>query len=414
MAYGFFPAAGTDYTHGQEPTIASRLGTLAKSLHLHLTGISGYRTPAHSVAVGGFADDPHTRGAASDTPGVESVPEATLRKFGLTRPFPGAQEADHIQLLGGGGTTTSRTRNTGGKASLADLWKGAGGSRNLAPIMAAIAMAESGGRVDAVGGPNSNGTYDYGLWQINSVHSQFDKARLISDPQYNAQAAVAIEKSQGLGAWSTYNSGAYKGFLGSASSGDPTFSRSRPGGESTDGSGGISDIFASYVSESDTSRDSQNVSFLNQGLLGLLGIPIPKAPNPLDLLTAPATAIKDTADFLKWISWIFHPRNILRVVEFITGMTFIGFGLHMAIEAHRDSSSEQPVPILKRAAAKVVTRTPAGNVASRVAGKRAGKAEARNQSRRKNYDTSRNKERSRQKTKSNEREMNARYGGVPF
>jgi hypothetical protein len=48
--------------------------------------------------VGGFANDPHTRGEASDTPGVEGVPEATLNQFGLTRPFPGPAEADHIQL----------------------------------------------------------------------------------------------------------------------------------------------------------------------------------------------------------------------------------------------------------------------------------------------------------------------------
>lgn len=61
-------------------------------------GLSGYRTPQHSVEVGGFANDPHTRGEASDTPGVEGVPEGTLRAFGLTRPFAGAHEADHIQL----------------------------------------------------------------------------------------------------------------------------------------------------------------------------------------------------------------------------------------------------------------------------------------------------------------------------
>ncbi len=96
--YGFFPEPGKDYSHGQEPAIAARLDALGKALHLHLVGLSGYRTPAHSVAVGGFANDPHTRGAASDTPGVEGVPESTLRKFGLTRPFPGAAEADHIQL----------------------------------------------------------------------------------------------------------------------------------------------------------------------------------------------------------------------------------------------------------------------------------------------------------------------------
>ena len=98
-AYGFFPAPGTNYSVGVEPTLAARLNTLGRALHLHLIGISGYRSPAHSVEVGGYANDPHTRGEASDTPGVEGVPEATLERFGLTRPFPGAAEADHIQLL---------------------------------------------------------------------------------------------------------------------------------------------------------------------------------------------------------------------------------------------------------------------------------------------------------------------------
>ena len=99
-AYGFFPAPGTNYSVGSEPEIARRLDRLGKDLHLHLIGLSGYRTPQHSVEVGGFANDPHTRGQASDTPGIEGVPEATLNHYGLTRPFPGAAEADHIQLFG--------------------------------------------------------------------------------------------------------------------------------------------------------------------------------------------------------------------------------------------------------------------------------------------------------------------------
>jgi peptidoglycan hydrolase CwlO-like protein len=98
-AYGFFQYPGTNYTVGSEPELAARLNNLAKALHLHLIGISGYRTPQHSVEVGGFANDPHTQGEASDTLGVEGVPEATLEQFGLTRPFGGAAEANHIQLL---------------------------------------------------------------------------------------------------------------------------------------------------------------------------------------------------------------------------------------------------------------------------------------------------------------------------
>lgn len=96
--YGFFPAPGTNYSVGVEPILAARLNTLGKALHLHLIGISGYRSPQHSVEVGGFSNDPHTRGEASDTPGVEGVPESVLKQFGLTRPFPGPAEADHIQL----------------------------------------------------------------------------------------------------------------------------------------------------------------------------------------------------------------------------------------------------------------------------------------------------------------------------
>jgi peptidoglycan hydrolase CwlO-like protein len=97
--FGFFPAAGTNYSVGEEPIIAARLDLMGRILQLHLIGVSGYRTPQHSVEVGGFADDPHTQGMASDTPGVEGVPEGTLVRFCLTRPFGGAREADHIQEL---------------------------------------------------------------------------------------------------------------------------------------------------------------------------------------------------------------------------------------------------------------------------------------------------------------------------
>jgi hypothetical protein len=95
--WGFFQAPGTNYSVNVEPVLAARLDALGRALHLHLDGISGYRTPQHSVEVGGFADDPHTQCLASDTPGVEGVPEATLLEFCLTRPFPGPAEADHIQ-----------------------------------------------------------------------------------------------------------------------------------------------------------------------------------------------------------------------------------------------------------------------------------------------------------------------------
>jgi hypothetical protein len=129
--------------------------------------------------------------------------------------------------ISSGGTSAGQT------STLGQLWIQAGGDPRLANIMAAIAMAESGGRANATNS-NTNGSTDRGLWQINSVHSQFDAQRLLTDPLYNAQAAVAIEKSQGLGAWTTYTSGAYKSFLNSASR-KPTYTLPRPGGGNVGG-----------------------------------------------------------------------------------------------------------------------------------------------------------------------------------
>jgi hypothetical protein len=143
--YGFFPAAGTNYTVGQEPIIAQRLNQLAKDMHLHLVGVSGYRTPAHSVEVGGFANDPHTKGQASDTPGVENVPESTLEKYGLTRPFAGASEADHIQLL------------PDNKGPLRIDPNAPGAQQTIKKGLEAGRMAEEGG-TDAVSGGLANPT----------------------------------------------------------------------------------------------------------------------------------------------------------------------------------------------------------------------------------------------------------------
>ncbi len=112
---GFVADPGTSQTEGQLPVLTARLNALAISLHVTIYGISGYRTPAHSVAVGGYADDPHTKGEAEDI-GVNSVlrasaaqiSEAELARVGLYRPFdptdnPDNTEVNHIQLIPAGG-----------------------------------------------------------------------------------------------------------------------------------------------------------------------------------------------------------------------------------------------------------------------------------------------------------------------
>jgi hypothetical protein len=51
------------------------------------------------------------------------------------------------------------------------------------------------------------------------------------------------------------------------------------------------------------------------------------------LLAATAAAITSPLDFLKFIAWIFHPRNILRAVEFVVGIILMIFGFHAAMQA---------------------------------------------------------------------------------
>jgi hypothetical protein len=113
--WGFVADPGTVQNVGELPIITRDLNSLGIYLHVTIYGISGYRTPAHSVAVGGFADDPHTKGEAEDI-GVNSllrssaaqISEADLGRFGLYRPFdptddPNNTEVNHVQLIPHGG-----------------------------------------------------------------------------------------------------------------------------------------------------------------------------------------------------------------------------------------------------------------------------------------------------------------------
>lgn len=98
-------------------------------------------------------------------------------------------------------------RGTYSKTQLETLWVLAGGNPALANTMARIALAESGGNVDA---HNASGAS--GLWQIMVPSNNWaipGGASNVYNAMDNARAAVAIYKAQGLHAWSTYTSGAY-------------------------------------------------------------------------------------------------------------------------------------------------------------------------------------------------------------
>lgn len=93
------------------------------------------------------------------------------------------------------------------------LWINAGGDPKVAPMMAKIAVRESGGRAHINNaGLNKDGSVDYGLWQINSIHGY--NPQKLYDPKFNAKAAVSIYKSQGPKAWATYNPAVDRKYIG--------------------------------------------------------------------------------------------------------------------------------------------------------------------------------------------------------
>lgn len=100
-----------------------------------------------------------------------------------------------------------------GPPQIAQYARQAGFTGNNLAIAVAIAMAESSGDTLATN-VNTNGTVDYGLWQINSVHSRYIPSRLLNEPLYNAQAAYNISgQGRSFTPWTTYNTGAYLKYM---------------------------------------------------------------------------------------------------------------------------------------------------------------------------------------------------------
>lgn len=88
---------------------------------------------------------------------------------------------------------------------LEQIWQEGGGSAALAPVMAAIALAESSGNPSAIGPGGS-----WGLWQIQPQDWSFSQT---TDPITQASDANSIYQQQGLTAWSTYTGGEYLKYL---------------------------------------------------------------------------------------------------------------------------------------------------------------------------------------------------------
>lgn len=151
--------------------------------------------------------------------------EEVLNKLSKIAKVMSAVGGNLCALMGtnrsGADTAGSFTGDKAGLNQLMNIAKGAGFTGRAAEIMAAIAMAESGGNPRAHNRkPPDN---SYGLWQIN-MHGRLGPERQrqfglrsyndLFDPAINARAAFAISGGGvNFRPWSVYNNGAYKKFL---------------------------------------------------------------------------------------------------------------------------------------------------------------------------------------------------------
>lgn len=86
-------------------------------------------------------------------------------------------------------------------------------------IAVAIALAESGGNTEnSKVRLNSNGTQDFGVWQINSIHKPSEDAKIHAGPNWSMAYAISSNGTKWT-PWSTYNSGKYSAFMPAATAG---------------------------------------------------------------------------------------------------------------------------------------------------------------------------------------------------
>lgn len=178
-----------------------------------------------------------------------------------------------------------------------------------AQLMAAIAMAESGGDSSAY---NPSGAT--GLWQILGAVNSSDQSSL-TDPTVNAHEALLKLQSQGLGAWVTYTSGAYKQFLSAG-----TNPSSLPTGSGS---------------------DATNPAGTSSG--GILGF-------PSDI----TSFFTDARTFVDVSLWLLKPSSWARMGAFIFGIFILGAALYVFTQISSGESLSAPAKNLAMAVPKVV------------------------------------------------------------
>lgn len=123
-------------------------------------------------------------------------------------------------------------------SEIAGAVRDAGFPKHSWTVAVAVALAESGGNPTATN-HNSNGSTDYGLFQINSVHADLLSKHNWQDPTDNARMALAISAhGNNWTPWVAFTTGRYRMYLprAKAATGKPA---TPSGGGTGDASPGV-------------------------------------------------------------------------------------------------------------------------------------------------------------------------------
>lgn len=199
---------------------------------------------------------------------------------------------------------------------IAKVAMGAGATGGALATAVAVALAESGGDVGIVSKMNKNGTFDRGLWQINDIHTQYDRNRLVTDPAYNAQAAAEISSGwTNFAPWVAYNTGAYKSYLGDAEA-------------------------------------AAGTTVPSAGHLSAGGVGLPSIPNPVDVVTGVGGALGDIINNVS-TGWVKDLAGVMLEVFLVLVFTVAAFAL-IGMGIGR-LSGRDPVAVFKKVAGTAQT-----------------------------------------------------------
>jgi hypothetical protein len=241
-------------------------------------------------------------------------------------------------------------------AQLEQLWTGAGGDPSAAPLMAAIALSESGGNPWALNNDPATGDYSVGLWQINYYGGLLDSrtarygspSQLRSDPQAQAKAAVDLYAGgRGLSNWQT--DAAYSAYQARGQQGVSDYLASRGGSPFPP----TSPITGAPVAGSAPARPGVNQSggggssFWGSALGGfeqaageVVGGPVGGLAGGIfgasgSAAKAAEDLITDPVAFLKAAAWLVNPLTWLRAVEAIVGIGLCLVGIGVVVKVDR-------------------------------------------------------------------------------